>query len=268
MAKHLFQLGDKNVAKNPDIREKISAAKMGHIVTQETRLKISASKVGKTLSSQHRLKIEQGLKSYFLNIEAREKASVGQKGRYKKQSEREKASSIFKEIWNDSEHRLKMSDMCRQRWKDPQFRDKISKAISKSVKQLWLDPIYVQHQLSALHRKPSQPERHLINILGKFLPEFKYNGDYSLGIMLAGLIPDFVNVDGKKEIIEVFGDYWHNKEKLSWHQTELGRIMAYNVIGYNCLVIWEHEIKTLEEEELLCKIGAFFRRGQLCKRKH
>ena len=83
-----------------------------------------------------------------------------------------------------------------------------------------------------------------------------------LGITLAGLVPDFVNIDGKKEIIEVFGDYWHDSTKrdLSWHATELGRIMAYQAIGYKCLIIWEHELKELSEEQLINKIKLFFRR--------
>lgn len=50
-------------------------------------------------------------------------------------------------------------------------------------------------------------------------------------------IPDFVNVSQKK-IIEVYGDYWHRGENPQ------DKIDEYNRVGWDCIVIWEHEIMT------------------------
>jgi len=37
--------------------------------------------------------------------------------------------------------------------------------------------------------------------------------------------------------------------------TELGRTMLYNALGYQCLVIWEHELK--DEGAVIAKVKQF-----------
>jgi hypothetical protein len=113
--------------------------------------------------------------------------------------------------------------------------------------------------------KPTKPEKQLTDILNRHFPDFKYNGDFGLGITIGGLIPDFVNTNGKKEVIEVFGDYWHNQENLPWHRTELGRTMAYNSVGYKTLIIWEHDLKEKSEGEIVNMVKAFTGGGK-CQR--
>jgi len=109
------------------------------------------------------------------------------------------------------------------------------------------------------NRRPNKQERHLEEILDKYFPkEWKFVGDGS--VILFGLNPDFINCNGQKKIIEVFGDYWHSKEGIAWHRTELGRIMAYNSIGYRTLIVWESELK--DEEAVIAKIQAFMRERQ------
>lgn len=83
-------------------------------------------------------------------------------------------------------------------------------------------------------------------------------------MVIGHCVPDFANCDGKKEVIELFGDYWHTKkEKMYWHYTELGRIMAYNSFGYNCLIIWEHELN--DSEAVVSKIKQFTKHGRRVK---
>lgn len=138
---------------------------------------------------------------------------------------------------------------------------------SERAKQLWQDPDFVSKALRARYAKPNKIERQLIDILAKYLPEFKYNGDFSLRVTLAGMIPDFVNVNGKKEVIELFGQYWHSPMvvKGRWQGSELGRIMAYNSLGFKCLIIWQDELKQLTQEQIVDKIRVFF--GRLDKLK-
>lgn len=47
--------------------------------------------------------------------------------------------------------------------------------------------------------------------------------------------PDFIDLDNKCAF-EVFGDYWHKGED----PQEL--IYKYNEIGWNCIVMWEHDV--------------------------
>lgn len=62
MPKHLFQEGEKNLAKRPDIRKKISMAKMGHLVSEETKAKISKKNAGKVLTEEHKAKMSKALR--------------------------------------------------------------------------------------------------------------------------------------------------------------------------------------------------------------
>lgn len=93
-----------------------------------------------------------------------------------------------------------------------------------------------------LHRRPTFPEF----ILGEFLEEvspgeWKYNGDCSLGIVIGGKVPDFMNVNGKKEVIEVFGTYWHDVD-------EVEPLMEhYKKFGFRCLILWEYECFSKED---------------------
>lgn len=109
---------------------------------------------------------------------------------------------------------------------------------------------YIQHiNLLAIQRKPNKPEQKLMKIIAELQLPYRYVGDGK--ILIGSYIPDFIQTNGKKHIIEIFGDYWHSDKKkhyreLSWHQTELGRMMAYSQFGYKTLVIWEHELSKLE----------------------
>ena len=130
------------------------------------------------------------------------------------------------------------------------------------MKKLWEDPDFRERQLKKLRAamclRPTSPEKKLIEILERHKLPFEYVGDGR--VILQGYSPDFINVDGRKQIIEVFGDYWHNRAHIPWHQTELGRIMAYNSLGFDCLILWEHDINSKSEEELVDEIKAFARR--------
>jgi hypothetical protein len=127
------------------------------------------------------------------------------------------------------------------------------------MKARWQDPIFISKYVLGMNMKPTKPEKYIIDICEKFFPDFEYNGDYRLGVSLGGLIPDFFNTNGKKQVIEVFGDYFHSGEKVEgrWNRTELGRIMAYNSVGYRCLILWEHEINKLPREDIVSRIKTF-----------
>ena len=128
---------------------------------------------------------------------------------------------------------------------------------SESHRKLWGNPVFVAEQMQARHIRPTKPEKQIEAILNKHFPQFKYNGDGRLGIALGGLTPDFVNINGKKQVIEVFGDYYHSPDFLGdrWRGSELGKIMIYKSVGWDCLVIWEHELK--EEQKVIDSISHF-----------
>lgn len=60
------------------------------------------------------------------------------------------------------------------------------------------------------------------------------------------LCPDFVNVNGQKKIIEVFGEAYHDPKvsasPVPFNRTEKGRKQIFRKYGYDTLVIWTKEI--------------------------
>jgi len=128
---------------------------------------------------------------------------------------------------------------------------------SELTQNLWRDPEFVIAQMNARHLSPNKLELYVQDILTRRLPDYKYNGDGRLGVVLAGCVPDYVNVNGKKKVLEIFGTYWHGKGAKRWHQSELGRIMAYNSVGYDVLILKEEDIKTKSEDEIYQEIKEF-----------
>jgi len=107
------------------------------------------------------------------------------------------------------------------------------------MKEVWTRPEYIQAVITASNRRPNKEEMVLGAIIEEIYPgEFAYNGDYSLGVVLNRYIPDFVNVNGKKQVIEFFGAYWHQKEGRGEQET----VDKYKQLGWDCLVIWDYEL--------------------------
>lgn len=96
--------------------------------------------------------------------------------------------------------------------------------------------------------KPNKAEAKLLSLLNKHFPkQYKYTGDGSL--IIDKLTPDFTNCDGRKEVIELYGDYWHRNDNPE------EKIDRYAKFGFRCLVIWERELKN--EEEIISKLQDF-----------
>ncbi len=112
---------------------------------------------------------------------------------------------------------------------------------------------------SLIHTRPNKPEKIMLDLLTKYFPNtFKYNGDFSQKVVINNLVPDFVSCNGKKLLIEVFGDYWHNDKvrKIRWNYTEFGRKAVYSQLGYKTLIVWEKELKN-NTEEVVDKVRKF-----------
>jgi len=133
-------------------------------------------------------------------------------------------------------------------WGKPRTKEtksKIGKANSIQMKRLWQIIEYATNQMKAIHSKPNKAELALQGILDDCFPnDWRYTGDGSL--IIGGKCPDFSNINGRKVLIELFGDYWHRNEDPQ------DKINYYKKYGYDCLVIWEHELK--DEEALKQKI--------------
>ena len=136
----------------------------------------------------------------------------------------------------------------------------MSKGYDKKVhslitKKLWReDQDYQRVQAEARHRKPTEAEAFLNMWLQRHFPgEWKYTGDGKDGTYIGGRNPDFLNVNGKKLVIEVFGSYYHGPELTD--ATEEDKIMHYKEYGFGCLVLWEDEV--YDEGKVVRRVGTF-----------
>jgi very-short-patch-repair endonuclease len=96
-------------------------------------------------------------------------------------------------------------------------------------------------RLKALCKKPTKPEKWLIELINEHKLPYKYVGDGD--ILIENLNPDFINVNGHKIIIEIFGRVWHETLVKDWKRTEDGRRKIFAKYGYRTLIIWDDELK-------------------------
>ena len=117
----------------------------------------------------------------------------------------------------------------KEQWQNKEFREKAIKSILKGFK-------------NRKNLKPNKPEKLLNKLLNKLLPnEYKYVGNFKFWI--ENFNPDFINCNGQKKIIELFGDYWHNREDAK--KRDKLRLKTYVKYGYKTLIIWEKELKNI-----------------------
>jgi hypothetical protein len=100
------------------------------------------------------------------------------------------------------------------------------------------------------HISPHKPEKQLSELLEDIYPtEWKFVGNGSL--IINGLNPDFANINGKKLLMEMYGDYWHKNDNPA------DRIKLFAKYGYNTLIIWERDLRNTDKlrekiQEFVC----------------
>lgn len=71
--------------------------------------------------------------------------------------------------------------------------------------------------------------------LNEYFPGvYRYVGDFQ--VRIGRRCPDFININGKKEVIELFGSFYHKVEEVQ--QT----IDYYKQYGFSCIVVWGEEL--------------------------
>jgi transposase len=123
--------------------------------------------------------------------------------------------------------------------------------IRQKTKELWNDRDFITKMIKATHTKPNKFEKRIEKILKQVAPEFKYNGDLSLGIVIGRKIPDFISVNGKKIAIECIGEAFHDSTfNKDWKRTEFGILSHYSQYGYKCILLRYHELFRKTDEEI------------------
>jgi NUMOD3 motif len=146
-------------------------------------------------------------------------------------------------------------------------KQKLSEIVKKNTcfHRLNKDPEFQRKRRKAWHgfatASPNRKEKRLQRLISWVCPnEYKFVGDGTF--IIDGLNPDFVNVDGQKKIIELFGKAFHHEDHCIWplpeRRTAKGRTKVFRKFGYKTLIIWDDELNTPESrKEVKNKIRKF-----------
>lgn len=226
---------------SPETKAKISASLMGHPSSDkvhahdwdtsvETRRKISLSQLGKP--SRRR--------GYKASLETIEKMRIAARLVAQRDGMKEHMSKMMKGRYDGPNH--------------PQY------GIPRSMETL--KKIYTSVG------SYNKTEARLDKIIQRVLPsQYKYNGGAQLGFRIHRHIPDFVNVNGQKKIIELNGCFWHCCEQCNIVRHPKGVSAVFirdrdkrfisdsEALGYKTLTIWEHDMA--DEGSVIKKLEDF-----------
>jgi G:T-mismatch repair DNA endonuclease (very short patch repair protein) len=226
-------------------RKKISESKLGKKRSQETIEKVRASlkllwqdpnfrkkqmstgfnRCGQHMSKEARKKIAKASKGRIQSEESKRKISKANKGRHSPYKGIPRTEETKRKIGKTNSIRMKAY------WRNPETRERALETFLKSC-----------------NIRPTRPEKRLKRLLYQLFPkEYKYTGDGD--VWIGGRNPDFMNVNGQKKVIEMFGEFWHSKYKTGLPKKEhrKWRQKHFAKYGYKCCVVWEHELNNISK---------------------
>lgn len=246
--------GKMDYSPSPETRHKIGSANRGKKLSPEICKKMSESKKGQNTWSKGRKaseetkakmrEVRKGKPGHPCSEETKEKLRKVLSGR-KLSAERIKSIS---EGHKGLKHGPEFCEKMRIIHLGMTYSDETKKKISESHKKLWENPEHAKKCLCI--NSPNKGELRLLEILNFLYPrEWKFVGDGQ--VVIAGKCPDFINVNGQKKIIELYGEHWHKGDDPK------DREAIFSPYGYKTLVIWGKELKYLKS--LVNKIENFYR---------
>lgn len=142
------------------------------------------------------------------------------------------------------------SELSLGQWQDPVIAEKHRKSALAS----WQDPDIIRRRLEGMHRKPTKLELKFTSFLREYFPgEWKYIGNSTVWFDKCN--PDYININGRKKLIELNGCYFHccpicgidsNHYGYTAEEArvdEKDRIAIYKKYGFDTLIVWEHELQ-------------------------
>jgi len=204
--------------------------------------------------------------------EERARASVKAKAQWARWSPEERLEHLHKSF-NSEATREKfrmlhknMTDAEKQEWVARSFHNPEAKRLAiigmrKGLKKWWaslspeqkmkeIEKRVLPSRLVCSNKRPTDPERAVQKYLNKKFPnEWRYNGYGAEGVIFGGKVPDFVNINGKKQVLEVFGQYWHQPKEVEPLKEH------YRKFGFKCIIIWERDCYSPERlDKILCEV--------------
>lgn len=239
-------------------KRKMSESQKGHAVSKETKLKMSeaaksrpSSFKGQRHTEESKRKMSEAHKGHIVSEEQKIKLRKSSTGRRHTEESKKKMSLIQKGRTVSEKHRKKLSESHKGNKPSEETKAKMSRA----HKKLWADPVFHKAKQRKMSRgnniRPNKPEKELLDLLQTLYPDdWKYVGGGDL--IIGGKNPDFANVNGKKLLIELFGEHWHKDNSVR------KRMGVFKPYGFRTLVIWQKELQN--QNTLVNKINRFVNR--------
>ncbi|KKN79359.1 hypothetical protein LCGC14_0341410 [marine sediment metagenome] len=231
--------------KYADPKERILQSKRMKLAMSraETKIRLSEGQKKRKHDETQWARMHEVRRGFKVTEETREKLSLVNKGNQYHLGHRNTPEAIEK-MRNaklgkrpSMETRLKMSKTGKRLWRQPSHKNKL-----------------VSASLKAMSIHPNKPETIVLGLLNELFPnDWEFVGDGK--VVIEGKIPDFINTNGQKKIVEVFGTYWHGERARCYEETEEGRIALFKKYGYSTLIIWENELK--DRDKVVDKIKEF-----------
>ena len=247
--------GDNAPSKRPEVRKKISEtliALWNNLEYRELHTGKNHPKYGKTKET------DEGIRKHSEKMtgrtkethEGNRKQADALRGRTKENNEsvRRGAKKKRGRTKEEYEYLKRHSEIMTGRTKE---NHEGKRRGAETLKQLWQNSDFAKMILKAQQVKPNKPEKLIYSILQNILPN-EYAINVKGHIVIDGKIPDFVNINGKKKLIEFNGCYFHHCSMCfpdsgvdGLKETEK-RIKLFKKYGYETLVIWEHELEDID----------------------
>lgn len=220
-------------ANDPKLREKVLAARQSEEWRTKvskprrpgTGEKISKALTGRKLSAEHRESIgksKMGISMHPNTAKALKKANTGHK--HSEESKRlmsERKSELY---WADPERQARRKTAMQKLTQDPAYQEKMRQVTKRAY---------------AEGRRSTATFSELELLIAPILETVGYRHTGDGGFFVTGSdvtrCPDFKR-RGKKQVLELFGDYWHLGDDpevtVAW----------YKEAGYDCVVVWESDL--------------------------
>lgn len=159
-------------------------------------------------------------------------------------------SAWNKDLTKETDERLqRQSESLKRLYADTSSTYNSLEHIEKMNKIFWT---FINSRKGSKYNATEQALHQIIELVAP--SQYKYNGAGELGFRIYRHLPDFVNVNGQKKLIELNGCYWHCCPTCGIEKTKFGNandirerdnryIQQAQALGFEVLVVWQHELR-------------------------
>lgn len=204
----------KSIAANKKTNASRSAKAKANWKNLEYVAKVTAAREAVTSTKKYRDKMSKNKKKFWReNEELKEKYSKVMTGREVSEETRKKLSQIQLASFE----------------RNPERREALALAACGRIIRT---------------KRPNNQEKKLDSIIQRAFPQ-EFSLNVRGGVIIGTKVPDWVNMNGKKLLIEFFGNYWHGKSITGRERVpeEFRRKAHFKKYGFSTVVIWEEELK-------------------------